>query len=55
MLSKDLMTLIDGQPNITVNDEKLSLHDAVNKALLEGRAVRLLGSKASGTAAEESP
>ena len=55
MLSKDLMTLIDGQPNITVNDEKLSLHDAVNQALLEGRAVRLLGSKASGTAAEESP
>ena len=55
MLSKDLMTLIDGQPNITVNDEKLSLHDAVNQALLEGRAVRLLGSKASGTTAEESP
>ncbi|NIF82315.1 hypothetical protein F3J24_02160 [Comamonas sp. Tr-654] len=54
-LSKDLTTLIDGQPNITVNDEKLSLHDAVNQALLEGRAVRLLGSKASGTAAEESP
>ncbi len=52
-LSKDLATLIDGQPNITVNDEKLSLHDAVNQALLEGRAVRLLGSKAAGSSSEE--
>lgn len=45
-ISKDLATLIDGQPSITVNDEQLSLHQELSKALLERRDVRLLGRNA---------
>lgn len=41
-ISKDLATLIDGQPSITVNDEQLSLQQELSKALLERRDVRLL-------------
>lgn len=44
-ISRDLTILIDGQPSITVNDEKLSLNEELTKALLERSDVRLLQSK----------
>lgn len=41
-LSKDLTALIEGQRSITINDETLSAHVELSKALLERNDVRLL-------------
>ncbi|MGR6805089.1 hypothetical protein ACU6VI_02115 [Sphaerotilus natans] len=47
-ISKNLATLLDGQPSVTVNENSISIQTELNKVYLEGTMpLRLQGQRAS--------